>query len=142
MRTVLLLLLSLSFTAPAWAGRGAEDAAKALTSNSFDDVAAELALSDTQRTQVSDAIYASNSARVDLDARAQKARLQVRHLLAADPIDEKAVLKAVDALSAAEAEVRKNRVQLLLDIRETLTPEQWRKLLELRKERRASSEEE
>ncbi len=136
-----LLLSVLLAAAPALAAppppEGADDATAALASGRFAEIAAELELTEAQRKQVTDAVYAANTAKVDLDARAEKARLELRHLLGADTVDEKAVLKAVDTLSAAEAELRRNRVQLVLSIRKALTAEQWRELAAIRQERRS-----
>jgi Spy/CpxP family protein refolding chaperone len=86
-------------------------------------------------------VYSANTAKIDLEARVEKARLEVRHLLAAEPLDEKAVLKATDALSAAEGELRRNRVQLVLAVRKSLTADQWTELVAIRQERKASRRE-
>jgi Spy/CpxP family protein refolding chaperone len=49
-------------------------------------------------------------------------------LLASDKPDANAVMAQVDRVSRAEAEVRKNRLGLMLRIREALGPELWQKL--------------
>lgn len=130
-----LLLAFLLAVAPARADE-TDDATAALSSGRFPEIAVALNLSDTQRKQVTDAVYAANTARVDIDARAQKARLEVAHLIAADTVDEKALTKAVDTLSAAETELRRNRVQLVIALRKVLTLDQWRRLVALRQERK------
>ncbi len=138
-----VLLLSALFAAStAWAGpppaggAGAEDdsfaAAQALASGRFAEVADRLGLDAGQRTKVSDAVYAANTSKADIDARVEKARLEVRHLLGAETPDDKGVLRAVDALSVAEGDVRRNRVQLVLAIRKVLTPAQWQQLSSVR----------
>lgn len=135
--TTLLLSVLLSLTAPA-AADDTVGAANSLASGRFAEIAAQLDLSAAQRKTVTDAVYTANTAKIDLEARVEKARLEVRHLLAAEPLDEKAVLKATDALSAAEGELRRNRVQLVLAVRKALTADQWTELVAIRQERKAS----
>jgi Spy/CpxP family protein refolding chaperone len=135
--TTLLLSVLLSLTAPA-AADDTLGAANSLASGRFEEIAAQLELSAAQRKTVTDAVYTANTAKIDLEARVEKARLEVRHLLAAEPLDEKAVLKATDALSAAEGELRRNRVQLVLAVRKALTADQWTELVAIRQERKAS----
>jgi Spy/CpxP family protein refolding chaperone len=127
----------LSLTAPA-AADDTLGAANSLASGRFEEIAAQLELSAAQRKTVTDAVYTANTAKIDLEARVEKARLDVRHLLAAEPLDEKAVLKATDTLSAAEGELRRNRVQLVLAVRKALTADQWTELVAIRQERKAS----
>lgn len=101
----------------------------------FDDVADALKLTPDQRTKVRQLVYDANQARVDIRARSAKAQMELRHLLAADTLDEKAALKAVDTLNAAEADLRRSRVQLVIQLRKVVTAEQWKQLLQLRRER-------
>ncbi len=138
--TTLLLSVLLSLTAPA-AADDTLGAANSLASGRFEEIAAQLELSAAQRKTVTDAVYTANTAKIDLEARVEKARLDVRHLLAAEPLDEKAVLKATDTLSAAEGELRRNRVQLVLAVRKALTADQWTELVAIRQERKASRRE-
>ena len=133
----LLFSLLLSVTAPAVADDTIA-AANSLASGRFEAIASQLELSAAQRKSVSDAVYSANTAKIDIEARADKARLEVRHLLGADTLDEKAVLKATDTLSAAEAELRRNRVQLVIAVRKSLSAEQWGELVEIRQARKAA----
>ena len=134
-----LLFLTLCFAtmAPAWAGGGDMDAARGLTPARFEAIAGELGLDATQRKAVSDAVYQAGIAKADIDARSGKAKLEVKHLLGGDTLDEKALMKAVDTLNAAEGEMRKNRVGLLISVRKTLTADQWTRLVSMRQERKA-----
>jgi Spy/CpxP family protein refolding chaperone len=137
----LLLSVLLTVTAPA-AADDTMAAANALGSGRFEAIAQQLQLTPAQRTSVSDAVFAANAAKIDIEARADKARLEVRHLLAAATLDEKAVLKATDTLSTAEAELRRNRIQLVIAVRKALTPAQWQGLVAIRQERKAARREE
>ncbi len=107
-------------------GSGAEDG------EGFARVAEKLGLSDDQRAKLRDSVHKAKIARVDMKARADRARLELRHALGQLSPDAKAVTRAVDALNAAEAELRKNHVELVLAIRGVLTDAQWKQVLELR----------
>ncbi|MDP2308077.1 MAG: periplasmic heavy metal sensor [Pseudomonadota bacterium] len=135
--STLILTLLLSAVSPAHAD-DTMGAANALASGRFEAIAEQLKLSATQRASVSDAVYQANAAKIDIEARSEKGRLEVKHLLAAATLDEKAVLKATDTLSAAEADLRKNRVQLVIAVRKALTPEQWQALVAIRQEHKAA----
>lgn len=101
----------------------------------FDSIASKLGLTDEQREKVRQIVFESNQARIDVQARSQKAEAELRHLLMAETLDEKAITKALDASNAAEAELRKNRVQLAISLRKIVTADQWRQLQDLRRER-------
>lgn len=101
----------------------------------FEGVADKLGLDATQKEKVRQIVFESNQARIDLQARSQKAEAELKHLLSAQTLDEKAVLKSLDALNAAEGELRKNRVQLALNLRKVVSAEQWSQLQDLRRER-------
>jgi Spy/CpxP family protein refolding chaperone len=136
----LVLSVLLAASSPAFAGDDTLDAATSLGSGRFAEIADRLALTTEQRTEVADAVYLASSARVDVEARVEKARLDLRHLLGADAVDEKAVLRAVETLNTAESDLRKNRVQLVLAIRRVLTPDQWRGLVALHGEQHAGQQ--
>jgi predicted transposase len=136
--TTLFLCLSLLGATPAFAEEpGDDDAAAAeMMPGHFDEIAAKLGLSEEQKSKVSDIVYASRSAKVDIDGRAEKAKIELKRLMMADPIDEKAVMKALDTLNAAEGDLRKNKIQLMLSIRKELTADQWKQLVAMRKDMR------
>jgi hypothetical protein len=102
----------------------------------FRRVAEEIGLDAAQLRQVQDILYQYESAMVDLEARAQKAEMDLRHYIMADPVDEKTVYKALEALNSAEAEKKKNRTQLTLALRKVMSYPQWESLMRLREDRR------
>lgn len=121
MRSLLLaplLALGLALATPAHAGDDGR----------FEEIAAEVGLSAAQRTAVSDILYKARQARIDIKARLDRAELDLRHALTAPTLDEKAVRTALDAVSAATAELQRNRVEQIVAIRKQLSPEQWEKL--------------
>ncbi len=134
-----LLVLGFLSLAPLTAhARGPSEisAVEAMNGRKFEAIADRLKLSPELRTKVQDAVYKSSGAALEIKARIDRAELDLKHLMAQPAFDEKAVLKAVDALNGAEAELRKNRVQLMLDVRKLLTPDQWKELLRARAEQR------
>lgn len=112
----------------------------ALAGEGLAELAEKLRLTDAQREQITEVIYQSRSARIEIKARAEKARLELKHALGGDTLDEKAVRQALEAYNAAQADLARNRVDQILAIRKQLTPEQWAQLKdewsELREERR------
>lgn len=102
----------------------------------FDEIAGTLGLSATQKTQVADIVYQSKEKRIAIKARSASARLQLEHLLTQATVDERAVMKALDEVNAASADLRRNRIEQILAIRKVLSPEQWSQLSGLWKDNR------
>lgn len=112
----------------------------ALAGDGLAELAEKLQLTDAQRDQITEVLYQSRSARIEIKARSEKAKLELKHALGGDTLDEKAVQRALDAYNAAQADLARNRVNQILAIRKQLTPEQWAQLKdewsELKDERR------
>lgn len=68
----------------------------------------------------------------DLEPRIKKARIEIQRLLAAGELDETKVFAQMDEVSKAETEIKKQRLGLMMRIRQSLTPEQRKKLDELK----------
>ncbi|MBI5531575.1 MAG: periplasmic heavy metal sensor [Deltaproteobacteria bacterium] len=68
----------------------------------------------------------------DLEPRLKKARIEIQRLLAAGELDENKVFAQMDEVSKAETEIKKQRLGLMMRIRQSLTPEQRKKLDELK----------
>lgn len=116
--TVLLLSFGMFSTVqPALAGEGR-----------FPEIVAQLGLSAEQQAKVEEIIYQSKTARVDVRARLDKAKLELRHALGAETLDEKAVRKATDNLNAATAGLVQNRVDQVIALRKVLTAAQFEQL--------------
>jgi Spy/CpxP family protein refolding chaperone len=108
----------------------------------FPEIADRLGLSDAQRDAIEQSYYDNKATGIDLEARAEKARLELQRQMVASTLDEKAVLKAFDAVAAAEVETHRNDLRLLLAIRKQLTPEQWKQLTSMREQMRSMRREE
>lgn len=64
----------------------------------------------------------------------QLARLDLRKLMQADKPDQRAIDTQIDKISGLEAGLHKSRVATMLEFRASLTPEQQKKLKELREQ--------
>jgi Spy/CpxP family protein refolding chaperone len=65
---------------------------------------------------------------IDLNASLQKEEATMDPLMEADQPDEARILAQIDRVAQARAELEKADARMLLGIRRTLTPEQWKKL--------------
>lgn len=110
-------------------------------SRGFSEIAGELGLSAEQKTKIEQIFYEGRLARVDQKARFSKARLELRHQLMGATVDEKSVNRSLEAMVAADAELTRAKVKLILDLRKLLTAEQFDELLELRKQSRSDRRE-
>jgi len=128
---LVVLALALPFAPPAHAGAG-----------ELREVARELGLSADQLTKVTQIVYQSKSARITAKAALERARLDLRHALAAEPMDEKAIRKAVADLNTATAGLVENRVNEVIELRRVLTPDQYGRLAEIWGDRREEAEDE
>lgn len=104
----------------------------------FDEVAEQIGATPEQRKKIEDAFYASHQERIDLKAKKAKAGLELKRLLHADTLDEKAVGKATEALVSAESALRRNQIDLMVSLRKVLTADQWATLEQLRRDGRRS----
>jgi len=69
--------------------------------------------------------------RIDLQAAVEKAEVSLRQLMQSDAVEEKAALKAVDALSQARAELMKQEISSKLKAKEILGAELIKKIREM-----------
>ncbi len=114
-------------------GRGHDDAdgGERLMKH-FAAISKKLGLNAEQKASVEKLYYDSKSTGIDLQAKSDKARLELERLMMGDTVDEKVAMKAFDAASSAEVEVRRNDLKLMLGLRKILTVEQWAQLKEMR----------
>lgn len=91
-------------------------------------VAARIGMSDALQKKVQELSFDANEKLIDLEAKLSREQLALDRLLAADKPDASRAFAQIEQVSRAEAEVRKNRIGLMLKIRDTVGPELWRKL--------------
>lgn len=100
-------------------------------------VAERAGISREQQEEIARLTVESNAQLVDLQRKHRSAQQALEKLLKASQPPEAVVMTQIERVGAAEAEVRKNRVALMLRIRAVLGPEVWANLqMELEIERR------
>ena len=88
----------------------------------------QIGLTDDQKKKMDDIAQQHRLKLIDLDAALQKQEAIMHPLIEADQPDESKILSQIDAIAQARAELEKDRARMLFSIRQTLTPDQWKKL--------------
>ena len=96
------------------------------------EVVKAIGLDDAQVQKIEHVFQDSRMKLVDVHANLQKEELKLEPVLEADNPDESAVLAAIDRITAARAGLEKANAQMAFAIRRVLTPDQWKKLRDLR----------
>ena len=115
---------------------GDDDPGEAFMAN-FSEISQKLGLSTDQQSKIKDMFYKASRQTIDLKANVQKTELDLRQALSQDTIDDKAVMKALDAHLDADATFKRARIQELLDLHKIVTADQWKQLIEMRNQRRS-----
>jgi Spy/CpxP family protein refolding chaperone len=92
----------------------------------------ELDLSSEQRQRIADIRERATKRRIQAMADLRIAAVDLRHLMRADPLDERAIDSQIDRLATMRAGIMKARIGALFEMRSVLTQDQQRKLRELR----------
>jgi Spy/CpxP family protein refolding chaperone len=98
------------------------------------ELAQKLALSTDQQKKMDDIFQQSRLKLIDANASLQKEEAILEPLISADQPEEPKVLAQIDRVAQARAELEKSNARMLLGLRRVLTPEQWKKLQEQRRE--------
>jgi len=104
----------------------------------IEGLAAELGVAAPALAQIKTLAYNANKEAIDLRAELERLHLDMRQLMDQDKPDTKKIMQSIDQVGSVETKLRKNRVQLLLSVRELLTPEQRGKLQRVIAERRGN----
>ena len=91
-------------------------------------IAQQVGLTDDQKKKMDDIFQQHRLKLIDLDAVLQKQEAIMHPLIEADQPDEGKILSQIDSIAQARAELEKDRARMLFSIRQTLTPDQWKKL--------------
>lgn len=91
-------------------------------------VAAELNLSQDQKTKLGAIMQQNRINLIDLHATLEKEEATLDPLMSADTPDEAKVTGQIDKVAQARAELEKSHARMLLQMRTVLTPDQWSKL--------------
>jgi Spy/CpxP family protein refolding chaperone len=101
-------------------------------------IAPELHLTDVQRKQLQDAALAHRLSLIDGGADALRALARLSALLEADQLDDAAYKQQVNNLAAAAGKLVQDVGEMVVSPRRVLTVEQWRKLQDLQRAKRAA----
>jgi Spy/CpxP family protein refolding chaperone len=96
-------------------------------------VVQRIGLTSAQRTAIGELVYQHALRMIDLNAEVKKAELELGDLVDRDEVDPTAVRRAFGSFQAARNKLENERFEMLLAVRGTLTVEQWRSLLEIRR---------
>ena len=91
-----------------------------------------IGLTDAQKSAVIGEIKQVQGRMVDMQWDLQRAVERMVELLAPDKVDEQAALAQLDRVLAAEREIKRAQLGLVVRLKNALTPEQQRMLRELR----------
>lgn len=95
------------------------------------ELAKKLNLTPEQQEQLKKMALDQRKKMIDQYAALQKAALKQAEVLMAEPLDEKALMAAVEETSKVRAEIAKQQIQLLIEMRNLMTEEQRKGLREL-----------
>jgi Spy/CpxP family protein refolding chaperone len=95
-----------------------------------------IGLSDAQKNSVISAMKQAQGRMIDVQWDLQRATEPMVDLLKPDKVDEQAVLAQLDKVLAAEREVKRAQLGLMVRLKNILTPEQQHTLRELRAKQR------
>jgi Spy/CpxP family protein refolding chaperone len=104
-------------------------------------VAAELALTPEQSTEIEKVFVRSRSKLIDLKADLEKKQLDLQVAMEDKTADRATVEKKIESVETARAALQKTRALMILDMKQILKPEQWEKLVQKQQERREQMQE-
>lgn len=100
-------------------------------------VAQQIGLTDDQKKKMDDIFQQHRLQLIDLNATLEKDEVLLHPLIEADQLDEQKILSQIDAIAQARADLEKANARMLFGIRKVLTPDQWKKVQTLARERRS-----
>ena len=95
----------------------------------------EIGLQDAQRSALSSAIQQAQTKFMDVQWKLSAEGEKMGRLLQGTQVDETQVLEEVDRILALERELKKTQISLMVRIKNTLTPAQQAKLVEIRNQK-------
>jgi Spy/CpxP family protein refolding chaperone len=95
------------------------------------DFGKKLNLTAEQQELIKRLVLEQRTKMIDQQALMQKSALKQTEVLMADPLDEAALMAAVEETSKARTAIAKAQIQILIDVRKVLTEEQRKTLREM-----------
>jgi len=96
-------------------------------------LAERIGLSSEQQQKIRDLVYGGARRMIDLKAAVDLAGLDLAEVVNSSDFDPEAVRAAYAVFQNARHRLENERFEMLLDVRQVLTTEQWRKLQELKR---------
>jgi len=87
-------------------------------------VAEKMGLSEEQRKKIEKKLEQLEDSHLDLKYKMEKAALKQARLMTAKKLDEEALMDVIEEMGGYRTKMAKQRIQLIIFMRETLTPEQ------------------
>jgi Spy/CpxP family protein refolding chaperone len=97
-------------------------------------IAERIGLTAEQTGQIEKIFRASRPLLIDLKADLEKKQLGLESALDDKAADRRDVEKRIDDVENARKELQKARALMILDMKQVLSPEQWKRLAQLREE--------
>jgi Spy/CpxP family protein refolding chaperone len=97
-------------------------------------VAQKIGLTDAQKQQMDEIFEKHRPQLKELNATLKKEEATLHPLLQADNLDEHKVLRQIDVVAQARANLEKANARMLFGLRKVLTPDQWKKLQDMARE--------
>ncbi len=97
----------------------------------------ELKLTDQQQEQFDKVKFDTQKKMIELKAKVETSKLELRRLMDAETIDKSAIEKKMNEIAASEVAIRMNHLNSWLELNKVLTPDQqkiWKKALAHRPE--------
>jgi len=92
-----------------------------------------IGLSVEQQQQIRDLVYTGARQMIDLKASVDRAGLDLAEVVNSSQFDPEAVRTAYGVFQSARQKLENERFEMLLEVRQVLTYEQWQKLQELKR---------
>ncbi len=131
MKRAILVLMLAAMAAPVWAqepqlpsGRWWENPR----------VAERVGLTPEQQTKLRELVFDHARRMIDLNAAVKKQELELKEVVDRPELDVKAVRQSFAALQQARQRLESERFELLLAVRQVLTPQQWERMVQLRQQ--------
>ncbi len=99
-----------------------------------------LRLTREQQGQIRELVVEHARRMIDLNADVKRAELDLADLVDREPLEPKAVREAFGALQVARQRLEAERFELLLGVRQSVTPQQWHELERIRQDLRQRME--
>jgi Spy/CpxP family protein refolding chaperone len=96
----------------------------------------ELGLTDEQIENIRDVQYNFRKAEIGLRADLQSSRLELRHLMIQEKSDQKEIMNVVDKIADTQKKLLKNDVDRKIEMTGILTPQQFKKFIQMKSERK------